>query len=203
MTDATSADMARFFQRYDTRHRLLFTAALSAGLALSAVNLIHGMPGDGGARATTMWGFAILFSPLFTLVWWAAMELIARYRRGLPPTGADEARGGVRIANAGFFYSLALMAMSLATQATVTLSVLGYSGGGWIQRAAFVGVGAALICLGNVWPRMPTPQGPKLQSATRMRIHRIWGWVMVIIGLVAVVQGLFPPVFHGWLGWRP
>ena len=42
MTHMTSTDLARFYQRYDLRQRLLYAAALSASLVLSAVNVAHG-----------------------------------------------------------------------------------------------------------------------------------------------------------------
>jgi hypothetical protein len=29
-----------------------------------------------------------------------------------------------------------------------------------------------------------------------MKINRVWGWIMVIMGLGAVLSGLLPPLFH-------
>jgi hypothetical protein len=193
MTDMISTDMARFHARYDRRNRLLFAAALGASLALSAVNFMRTAGALGAKAAPLMWGLGILFPPLFVVAWWGAMELIARWRDGLPAaTNSDDARDGVRIANAGFAYNLALTAAVIGSQAIVALAAYGYSGGAWIGRAAAVAVGAALICLGNVWPRLRTRRA---RAASEMKINRLWGWVMVILGLLSVLAGLFPSVF--------
>jgi hypothetical protein len=202
MTD--TIDMARFHERYDQRQRLLFVAALSASLVLSAVNYAR-TTGTLGARAAPfMWGVGIAFPPLFVVVWWVAMELIARWRDGRAPlTSADDARNGVRIANAGFAYNVALMAAMLGSQAMVALSALGYSVGEWIGRAISLAVGVSLIWLGNVWPRFPTPRDPALKAARVMKINRLWGWVMVSMGLGSVLAGLFLPPFFPWVSHRP
>ena len=188
MTDTTRAELAPFFERYDRRNRLLFVAAIPASLALSAVILTHGAP------TTRLLWLPIVTPPLFIVAWWGVMELIARWRDGMPPpASADDARDGRRIANAGFAYNVALTAAAIGAQAIVALAGLGYSGGEWIGRATGVAVGAALICLGNVWPRLRTRRGPAQKAASEMKINRLWGWLMVIMGLLS---GLFPSLFH-------
>src|SRR5215472_4700215 len=130
MTDMISTDMARFHERYDQRQRLLFAAALSASLVLSAVNFTHTSGAPGAKAAPLLWGFGIVFPPLFVVAWWTAMELIARWRDRRPPlTSTDDARNGVRLANAGFAYSVALMAAMIGSQAIVALAAAGYSAG--------------------------------------------------------------------------
>src|SRR5215469_10680132 len=78
MTDITSIDLVRFFERYDARNRLIFVAALSASLVMSAVVFAHGPNlGLGAARAATTWWFGIVFAPLFIVGWWTFGELVA------------------------------------------------------------------------------------------------------------------------------
>ena len=207
MTDTTSADLAPFFERYDRRHRILFVVALCASLVLSAVIVTHSLDTTGAPAAkpaALIWGLGIVFPPLFIVAWWSAMELIARWRDGLPPpTSADDARDGMRIANAGFAYSVALTAAVIGAQAIVALAAFGYSGGAWIGRATGLAVGAALICLGNVWPRLRTRRVSAQKAASEMKINRLWGWVMVIMGLLSVLSALFPSLLHPWFGHRP
>ena len=159
MTDMTPADMARFHQRYDLKQRLLYAAALSASLVLSAVIFTHNLLGAEASRAAPLlqW-FPILFFPLAIGAWWGAQEFIVRWRNGSPPMSADDAPNGIRIANAGFLYSLALIAVLLGVQAAGALAIFGYVVSDWIPRATMVAFGVALVCLGNVWPRMPTPR---------------------------------------------
>jgi hypothetical protein len=207
MTDMTSAEMSRFYGRYDNRNRLLFVAALSASVVLSAVNLTHGLEvvAPHGAKAIkTMWAFGIVFPPLFTLAWWIAMEGIARWRDGLPAASRDSGPNGVRIANAGFFYNIALIAAVLGAQTLVTLSTFGYAAGDWFPRAMGLGIGAALICLGNVWPRLRTRPVSDPKAAQAMKINRIWGWIMVLMGAASILSGLFLPLLYPFLtGLRP
>jgi hypothetical protein len=197
MTDATSPEMAAYFRRYDNRNRLLFAATLCACLMLSVVNLSHGVQGGpDGKGAGLAWAMAIVFAPLFILVWWIIQELIARWRKGLPATGEDDARNGLRVANAGFLYNIGLMAVGLGTQASVTLVSFGYLGGDWISRGTMVVMGVALVCLGNVWPNRPPPRGSLQTEAKVMRINRAWGWIMVLSGLGLIIWGLFVPLLY-------
>ena len=197
MTDMTRVDMARFHQRYDLKQRLLFAAALSASLVLSAVIFAHKALATEAPRASPFlqW-FPILFSPLAIGAWWGAQEFIVRWRDGRPPMSADDAPNGVRIANAGFLFSLALTAVVLGAQAAGALAAFGYTVSDWIPRATLVAFGVALVCLGNVWPRMPTPRAQARKAATEMKVNRAWGWVMVLLGLGLVMQGLFLPLLY-------
>jgi hypothetical protein len=197
MTDATSTGMARFHERYDRRQRVLFVGAIGASLMLSAVILTHGVDTTGapGAVVGLKW-FPIVAPPLFIVLWWGVMELIARWRDGLPlATSADDARDGRRIANAGFAYNVALTGAAIGVQAIVALKAFGYPGGEWILRATGLGVGVALICLGNVWPRLRTRRAPAQSSAGEMKVNRLWGWLMAAMGLLTVLWVLFASLF--------
>jgi hypothetical protein len=202
MTDTTSIDLVRFFERYDSKNRLVFVAAISASLVMSAVIFAHGPAwGLGPARAVTTWWYGVLFSPLFIAGWWTFGELVALGRRkGRPPAGplptaADDVRNGVRIANAGFAFNLAMTVTVVAAQASMVPLVFGYKvpAAEWIASAAMLAVGAATIYLGNLWPRMPAPRTPDRTSAIRMKANRVSGWVMVITGLLVILLGLFMP----------
>jgi hypothetical protein len=209
MTDTSQidlglTDLAPFFERFDRRNRLVFVAAISVSLVMSAVILAHGPPTPGwmpAKAAATAWWFAILFTPVFLVGWYVFGEFIALgRRRGRPPagpllTGTDDARNGVRIANAGFAFNLVLMATTVIGQALWMPFVFGYrvSAGEWIARAIMLAVGAATIYLGNLWPRTPVPRAPERTAAIRMKVNRISGWMMVITGLLAVLLGLFLP----------
>ena len=197
MTDMTRADLARFHQRYDLKQRLLFAAALSASLVLAAVLFAHNLLATEAPRASAFvrW-FPILFSPLAIGAWWGAQEFIVRWRDGRPPMSADDAPNGVRIAKAGFLFSLALTAVVLGAQAVGALAAFGYTVSDWIPRATAVAFGVALVCLGNVWPRMPTPRTQARKAAAEMKINRTWGWVMVLLGLGMVLQGLLLPLLY-------
>ena len=205
MTDTSFTDMAPFFERYDRRNRLVFTAAVSASLVMSTVILAHGPPageGSGPRDPLVQWWFAILFTPAFLAGWWTFGELIALGRRkaalpdGRQPAGADDARNGVRIANAGFASNLVLTATVVIGQALWMPFIFGHrvSAGEWIARATMVAVGAATLYLGNLWPRMPVPRAPERTAAIRMKANRISGWIMVIVGLGVALLGLFLPV---------
>jgi hypothetical protein len=204
MTDMTSTDMARFHERYDQRQRLLFVAVLCASLVLSAVNFAQTSGAPGAKAAPMLWGFGIVFPPLFIVTWWGVMELIARWRdRRAPPTTAVDVRNGVRLANAGFAYNVAITGALIGSQAIVALAAFGYSGGDWIGRAIALAMGAALIWLGNTWPRFPTPRAPAQKAARVMRINRLWGWLMVIMGLLSVLSALFLPPLVPWVSHHP
>jgi hypothetical protein len=121
--DARPIDLAPFFERYDRRNRLVFVAALSASLAMSAViGLAHRANPTALAHPippVVLWGLGVVFSPLLIAGWWIFGELVAHGRRkGRPPagplpTGADDARNGVRVANAGFAFTLVLVATAV------------------------------------------------------------------------------------------
>jgi hypothetical protein len=204
MTDTYLADLAPFFERYDRRNRLVFVAAISASLTLSAVIFMHGalLAGGTGATPAAVWGFGIVFSPLVLVAWQIFGELIALGRRrsslpdGSQPASADDARNGVRIANAGFVFNLGLMAALITQQACMALYVFGYQSGDLVPRATTVAVGAVSIYLGNLWPRLPTPRTPEPRAAIRMKANRFAGWLMVIVGVLVVLLGLFLPALY-------
>ena len=205
MTDTTPTDLAPFFERYDRRQRLLFVAAISASLVLSAVVFAHGALATGRTGATPaamIWAFGVAFTPLVIVAWWSFTELMARRRRraaspdGRHPATVDDARNGVRVANGGFVFHLGLNAAVVAQQAFWALVTFGYPVGDWIPRVTTVAVGAVTIYLGNLWPRMPTPRAPEHTAAKVMKINRLSGWVMVIVGTLAVLLGLFMPQLY-------
>ena len=200
MTDMTLTDLAPFLERCDHRNRLVSVAAISASLVLSAVIFAHGAPTTGATAAAKMRGFGVVFTPFVVVAWWAFTELMARRGRrdsspdGRRPAGADDAHNVVRIANAGFVFHLALNAVLVAEQVFWALATFGYPVGDWLPRVTTVAVGAVTIYLGNVWPRMPTPRAPEQTAAIRMKVNRLSGWLMVIIGLLVVLLGVFLPV---------
>ena len=207
MTDTTSTDLGPFFERYDHRTRLVSVAAISASLVLSAVIFAHGISAEtGGKPAALMRGFWVVFTPLAIVAWWSFTELMARGRRraaspdGIHPAGADDARNGVRIANGGFVFHLGLNAALFAQQAFWTLVTFGYPVGDLMPRATTVAVGAVTIYLGNLWPRMPIARGPDQKAAKGMKVNRLGGWLMVIIGLLVVLLGLFLPLLYPVVG---
>jgi len=210
MTDSTLTDMAPFLERCDHRNRLVSVAALSASLVLSAVNVLHGMLTTGGTSRTPpamLWVFGIVFTPLVIVSWWCFTELMARRGRASSPDGrrpalADDARNAVRVANAGFVFHLGLNAAVVAQQAFWGLATFGYPVGDLIPRATTVAVGAATIYLGNLWPRFPTPRAPERKAAARMKVNRFSGWLMVIIGVLVVLLGLFLPLLYPHSGFH-
>ena len=206
MADTTLTDMGPFFQRYDQGQRLLLATTLCASLVLSAViftHIVDATRGRGPVLAV-QW-FPIVFFPLFIVVWWSFTELTARARRkasqpdGRHPASPDAALNVARIAKAGFVFNIAWTASMLGSQAVATLAFFGYFTGDLIPRATTVALGAGTICLGNVWPRMPTPTVPEWKAARRMKANRLAGWMMVIIGLLMVLLGLFLPLVYPWI----
>jgi hypothetical protein len=204
-TDLGQTDMAPFFRRYDQRYRLVLVAALAASLVMSAFVLAHGPLAAGSAPpqvAATAWWFGLLFGPAVIVGWWTFGELMALGRRkarlpdGREPAGADDARNGLRIARAGFTFTLALMATVVTQQALMVTFLFGYriSAGEWIARATMILVGAVTIYLGNVYPRLPVPRALEQKAAIRMKANRVSGWMMVISGLLVVLLGLFLPL---------
>jgi hypothetical protein len=204
MSDTTSIDLARFFERYDTRNRLVFVAAISASLVMSAVIFAHGPATTLGLTATkaeSTWWYGVMFSPLFIAGWWTFGELVAFGRRkGKPPAGplptaAVDVSNGVRIANAGFAFNVAVTVTVVVSQALMVFFVFGYpvAAGEWIARATMLAVGAVTIYLGNLWPRMPVPRVADRTAAVRMKVNRASGWIMVGCGLMVILLGLFMP----------
>lgn len=212
LTDASATDLGPFFKRYDRRNRLVLGAALVVSLVLSAVIAAHLLTtgGAGLKRLPVVWGMGIMFPPLFIAGWWTFGELIALGRRkhyrpdGSHPAGAVDARNGVRIANAGFVFNLALMANSIVGQVLMASMVFGYRiPGDLIARVLMLLVGAVTIYLGNLWPRMPTPRAPERKAAMTMKANRISGWVLVTIGLLMILLGLFLPLLVPGLRHHP
>jgi hypothetical protein len=215
MTDASLIDLGPFFDRHDRRTRAVSLTAISASLVLAAVIFMRGPDTPLGADArfpevvtTAIWVLGILFPLTFQIGWWLVTEHMARGRRrsapagGGHPAGPDDARNGVRVANGGFAFHLVVTLAVLAVQGFMALLAFGYAAGDLVPRAVCVAVGAATIYLGNLWPRMPTARAPERSAAMRMRSNRIWGWVMVILGLLLVLLGLYLPSIPAALGWR-
>ena len=210
-TDGPSTDLSPFFKRYDRRNRLVLGMALGASLILSSVIATHVLTTGqtGGKPAGFVWAMGVGFSPLVITGWWTFGELIAWGRRkearpdGSHPAGPDDARNGVRLANAGFVFNLALLGTLIIEQLLMTSLVFGFPvRGTLITRAIMVAEGAVTIYFGNLWPRLPTPRAPEHTAAIRMKANRISGWVMVIFGLLMVLLGLFLPFLVPGLGHR-
>jgi hypothetical protein len=203
MTDTVLTDLGPFFERYDRRQRLVFTAAISVSLTLSAVILSRGVTMVAPPAIREMvWVLGILFAPVFIVGWWTFAEYMARKRRrtsqadGRHPASADDARNGVRIANGGFAFNIVVTAAVVVQQAVMALMASGHLLGDLIPRATCVAVGVVTIYLGNLWPRMPTPRAPEQTAAKLMRAHRSGGWLMVICGLLVVLLGLSMPLLY-------
>ena len=205
MTTATSTDLGPFFNRYDRRNRLVLGAAISASLVLSAVIATRLLTTEapGAKGIALLWGMGVVFSPLVITAWWIFGELMALGRRkasppdGSHPAGADDACNGVRIAKAGFAFNLVLIATAIAAQVLLALLVFGYPvRGDLIARVTTVAMGAVTIYLGNLWPRMPTARGPGQKAAIRMKANRFSGWLMVFVGVLVVLLGLFLPLLY-------
>jgi hypothetical protein len=203
LADGPATDLGPFFKRYDRRNRLVLGASLAAGLALSAVIAEHLL--TAGAPAPRLvgpaWAMGVVIPPLLIAGWWTFGELIALGRRkdaqpdGRYPAGADDARNGVRLANAGFAFNLVLLAATITGQVLMLTAAFGYPvRGDLITRAIMVVEGAVTIYLGNLWPRMPTPRAPERIAAIKMKANRVSGWVMVVAGLLMILLGLFLPL---------
>jgi hypothetical protein len=204
MTDASLINLGPFFERYDRRNQRLMVGALCASLMLASAIATHllatGGPGLKGVRV--IWGTGVVFTPLFIAGWWAFGGIMAlRRRRAAPldgshPAGPVDAGNGMRIANAGFAFNLALMAAMLAGQAVIALVVFGFGHqirGDLIARAIMLTIGLATIYLGNLWPRMPVSRVPERKAAATMKANRYAGWFMVAVGLIVFLWGVFVP----------
>jgi hypothetical protein len=200
-------DLGPFFERYDRRNRRLMVAGLGASLVLSAAIatqiLSTGVPGLRGVGV--IWGSGVVFTPLFLAGWWAFGGLMALRRRkaapldGSQPAGPDDARNGVRIANAGFVFNIVLIGAMLAGQLLMAALVFGFGHqvrGDWVARAITLTVGFATIYLGNLWPRMPVSRAPEQKAAATMKANRYAGWFMVIVGMLVTLWGVVMPISH-------
>lgn len=201
--DMGLTDMAPFFARYDQRTRLLFVAVLSATLVMSAVIATHVLTnGVANPRLVgPVWALGIAIPPLFTAGWWTFAELMAHGRRktmrsdGRLPASEVDARNGMRIANAGFAYNIAVTVTVFLGQVFMALLVFGYPPvGTWPSRIIMIVTGAVTIYLGNLWPRMPVARTPDRKGAVRMKANRFSGWLMVTCGLLIILLGLFLPL---------
>ena len=208
-TETALTDLGPFFRRYDLRNRIVLGASACASLVLAAVIatrvLTTGTPGLRGIAA--VWGVGVVMPPLVIAAWWTFGELIAFGRRkasppdGSHPAGAVDARNGVRIANAGFAFNLVLIGTLIIGQLLMAFLVFRSPvPGPLIARATMVAMGLVTIYLGNLWPKMPTPRAPERAAAARMRANRFSGWLMVTVGAVALLLGLFLPLLNPRLG---
>ncbi len=202
MTDTTSIDAAAFFDRYDRKTWRLMVTAISITAVLAAVIAIRLL--TAGTRAKpigAMWGLGVVFPLCLAVGWWVFTDFLTRRRFSAPDTGlpmnADDARNGMRIANAGFAFNVVLMVVVIAQQAFMGLLIFGYAVappiGYSFPRITMVAVGAVTIYLGNLWPRMPIARAPEAKPALRMKANRYAGWFMVIVGLLVLLWGLFAP----------
>ncbi len=103
----------------------------------------------------------------------------------------------MRIANAGFIFTVGLMVVGIVGQVTNALLVfghpLGHDSSILSARLTMLTVGAVTMYLGNLWPRMPILRAPEQKPALQMKVHRRIGWFMVIFGFGIVLFGLFLP----------
>jgi hypothetical protein len=202
MSDMSAMDLPAFFARYDRNVRRLMLAAICATLLLSAVNAGQLLTAGTSAKPIgAMWGMGVFYSPFLSIGWWIFTEFMARRRNAAPdagiPANADDARNGMRIANAGFAFTAVLMTVGITQQIFMGLTIFGYHispPGGWaFSRIVMLLVGGVTIYLGNLWPRMPVSRAPEQKAAARMKANRISGWFMVIVGLGIILLGLFLP----------
>ena len=202
MSDMSSMDLPAFFARYDRNVRRLMAVSSCITLLLSAViatRLVTAPP----PRLKGIWVTGVFFPPVVALGWWLFTEFMARSNhrtqtlRGDLPVNADDARNGIRIANAGFAFTIVLMAVVITQQilmASMAFSVpVGAFAGLSVMSVTTIAVGAVTIYLGNLWPRMPTPRTPERKAAAKMKANRGAGWFMVIVGTLVVLLGLFLP----------
>jgi hypothetical protein len=209
MSDTILAGLDSFYERYDRRVRRLMAGALCVSLLLSTAIAASAVGSQGAdpKLASVLWRFGVIFPPSFTALWWIFTELMARGRRKatrpdwrLPET-ADDARNGMRIANAGFVFTLGLTATIVANQALMALPAFGHPLGQPLAtlagRVIMVIVGAVTMYLGNVWPRMPALRAPDQRPHTQMKANRLIGWFMVLLGASFVLLGLFLPTLQG------
>jgi hypothetical protein len=203
--DLGLTDLGPFFERYDRRNTRVMAMGLVASLILStaiATRLLTATP-PGLKGIGVIWGSGVVFTPLFLAAWWIFGGLMALRRRkaapldGSHPAGPDDARNGVRIANAGFVFNIALIVAMLAGQVLMALLVFGFGQqvrGDWIARGITLTVGFATIYLGNLWPRMPVSRAPEQKAAAKMKANRYAGWFMVIVGVLVTLWGVIMPI---------
>jgi len=198
-------DLGPFFERHDRRNHRVMVAATCASVALSATIAIRLLTSEAAASlrgVETLWGTGVVFTPIFIVAWWAFGAMVAVRRRkraradGSHSLGPVDAGNGMRIADAGFVYSLVVVGAMLAAQVSMALLVFGLGRqirGDWISRAIMLTVGAAAIYFGNIYPRMPVSRSDEHKAALRMKVNRYSGWFVVIVGLGIFLWGLLLP----------
>jgi hypothetical protein len=116
---------------------------------------------------------------------------------GSHPASEIDAGNGMRIANAGFVFNIALIGAMLTGQVLLALLVFGFGQqvrGDWVARAIMLTIGFATIYLGNLWPRMPVSRAPEQKAAATMKANRYAGWFLVIVGLLVTLWGVIMPI---------
>jgi len=201
MSDVAMVDMGPFMRRHDRRSRRFFVAMTTISLLTSAAIFTHGVLGRGSPQdiAGSLWT-PILICPLLIIVFWHLHVRAARKRLTRPdgslPTNPDDARNAARIANVGAAllagFGVVLIVVQVATALAVFGALPGLHGTS-LGRALTVGMGALMAYWGNAFPRMPTARAPDKKPATQSRFNRIYGWVVVILGLLMVIVGLLSP----------
>jgi hypothetical protein len=200
MNDMTLTDMGPFLQRHDRRARGVFLAMTVTSLLVSAVGFAHGVLDHGSPAAipARLW-FPILFFPLPIIWLWLTHVRMARRRPTQPdgslPGNTDDARNGARVANAGLVFVAGTSVVCIASQVGM-LSILNANpipDGILLWRIIIVAIGALMAYFGNAYPRMPTPRAPEQKPATQRQFNRVYGWVLVIHGLLFVIAALLLP----------
>lgn len=201
MSDALT-DMRPFFARHDRNTRLLMAASLCITLLLAAL-IATRLTAVPLPRLKGVWEMGVFFPPTVAIGWGIFTEYMMRSKKHrivrdeAPLMNADDARNGMRIANAGFAFTAVLMAVVIIQQLLMTsLAFRIYMGplvGFSIARVTTIAVGLVTIYLGNLWPRMPVSRAPERKAAATMKANRGAGWFMVIVGVLVVLWGLFMP----------
>lgn len=203
MTDTARVDMAPFFVRHDRTTRRTFVATIAVSLAVSAGSLGYAALAAGAARpvGAGLWVQMALI-PLFLVAFRTAVLRWGGKRPLLPdgslPMNPDDARSARQVANAGAVFVAGLGAAVIATQVSAVLDYFdAFASLGeadeWLGRAGLAGMGALMVYFGNAWPRMPTPRAPEQKPVTQKTFNRLYGWMVVITGLLFVLAALLLP----------
>lgn len=208
-------DIGPFMRRRDRLSRRMFIALLTASVLTSVATFWYGTRVLGSPRAfpSHLW-FSMMFYPFPILGLMIASWSMSRRRRMQPdgslPMNPVDARGTMRVANAGLVYSAGISAVMLLSQMASALkafqaSPLLHDVGSWITwRAAPVAVGFLLVWFGNAWPLMPTARGADHKLLAVKKFNRYIGWILVLHGLLFVLGGAFlprnPPVYSLGIG---